>query len=80
MTYFNKNAELKRGYNVYIDAASDDMGTGMDVGLLILEPGDAFTFQEAEKEIAVLLFSGTVTYQWAGRTVEAERPDCFRHE
>ena len=80
MTYFNKNNELKQGYNPYIDMSADDMGTQMDVGLLIMEEGDVFTFQEAEKEIAVLLFSGTVTYAWAGKTVEADRPDCFRHE
>ncbi|WP_300692964.1 5-deoxy-glucuronate isomerase, partial [uncultured Oscillibacter sp.] len=80
MTYFNKNAELKQGYNPYIDMSADDMGTQMDVGLLVMEPGDAFTFEEAEKEIAVLLFAGTVTYQWAGKTVEAKRPDCFHHE
>ena len=51
----------------------------MDVGLLVMEAGDTFTFEEAEKEIAILLFAGTVTYQWAGKTVEAERPDCFHH-
>ena len=41
MTYLNKNAELKRGYNAYIDASADDMGTQMDVGLLVLEIGRA---------------------------------------
>ena len=66
MTYFNKNDQLKNGYNAYIDTAVDDMGTQMDVGLLLMEPGDTFTFDEAEKEVAVLLFSGSVTYEWAG--------------
>ena len=80
MTYFNKNDQLKNGYNAYIDTAVDDMGTQMDVGLLLMEPGDTFTFDEAEKEVAVLLFSGSVTYEWAGKTCEAERPDCFHHE
>ena len=80
MTYFNKNAELKNGYNAYIDANTDDMGTQMDVGLLLMEDGDVFTFDEADKEIAVLLFSGKVTYEWAGKKVEADRPDCFHHE
>ena len=61
MTYFTKNAELKNGYNTYIDTAVDDMGTQMDVGLLLMEDGDVFTFEEADKEIAVLLFSGKVT-------------------
>ena len=53
MTYFNKNAGLKQGYNPYIDMSADDMGTQMDVGLLIMEPGDTFTFEEAEKEIEI---------------------------
>ena len=80
MSYMNKNAELKQGYNAYIDASVDDMGTQMDVGLLVMEDGDTFIFEEPQKEIAVLLFAGKVTYQWNGETVEAERPDCFRHE
>lgn len=80
MTYFNKNAELKQGYNSYIDLDTDDMGTLMDVGLLVLEEGDTFTFDEAAKEIAVLLFSGKVTYAWDDKVVEADRPDCFHYE
>ena len=80
MTYFSKNDQLKRGYNAYIDAAQDDMGTQMDIGLLVMEDGDVYTIREAEKETAVLLFAGCVTYQWDGKTVEASRPDCFHHE
>lgn len=80
MTYLNKNAELKNGYNVYIDASRDDYGTMMDVGLLLMEPGDTYTFEEADKEIAVSLFSGKVTFAWSGKTCQAERPDCFRYE
>ena len=64
MTYFNRNAELKQGYNTYIDASLDDMGTQMDVGLLLMEDGDTFVFEETQKEIAVLLFAGKVTYRW----------------
>ena len=40
MTYLNKNTELQRGYNTYIDTAEDDYGTMMDVGLLLMEEGD----------------------------------------
>lgn len=80
MTYFNKNAELKQGYNSYIDLDTNDMGTLMDVGLLVMEEGDTFTFDEAEKEIAVLLFSGKVTYAWNDKVVEADRPNCFHYE
>ena len=53
MTYFNKNDQLKNGYNAYIDTAVDDMGTQMDVGLLLMDEGDKFVFDEADKEIAV---------------------------
>ena len=37
MTYFNKNKELKRGYNAYIDESTNYMGTLMNVGLLVME-------------------------------------------
>ena len=72
--------ELHRGYNAYINAAEDDLGTQMDVGLLILEPGDSYAIDDEIKESAVLLFEGTVTFKYAGKTVRAERPDCFRYE
>ena len=80
MTYMNKNAELKRGYNVYIDADADDLGTQMDVGLLLMEEGDSFTIEEPEKECAVLLFGGKVDIAWGNKHCEAERPDCFHYE
>ena len=72
--------ELGRGYNSYIDTAVDDLGTQMDVGLLVMEPGDTFTVLEPEKETALLLFSGHVTYRWEDHTVDAVRPDCFHYE
>ncbi len=80
MTYFNKNGELKRGYNVYIDESTNQMGTQMNVGLLVMEDGDTYTYESADHEVAILLFEGKVTYQWDDKTVEADRPDCFHHE
>ena len=44
MAYMNKNAELKNGYNAYIDSSVDDMGTQMDVGLLLMEAGDTYVY------------------------------------
>ena len=76
----NKNAELKNGYNAYIDSSVDDMGTQMDVGLLLMEAGDTYVYEDAKKEVAILLFSGSVTYEWDGKKVEADRPDCFHHD
>lgn len=76
--YFEK--ELHRGYNPYIDTAADDLGTQMDVGLLVMEAGDTYTISEPEKETAVLLFEGSIELSWAGKTVKAERPDCFHYD
>ena len=76
--YFDK--ELHRGYNVYIDAAADDLGTQMDVGVLVMEPGDTYAICDGEKETAVLLFEGAVALSYGDTTVLADRPDCFRYE
>ena len=64
----------------YIDSSVDDMGTQMDVGLLLMEAGDTYVYEDAKKEVAILLFSGSVTYEWDGKKVEADRPDCFHHD
>ena len=76
--YFDK--KLHRGYNAYIDAARDDLGTMMDVGLLVMEPGDTYAICDGEKETAVLLFEGAVALSYGDTTVLADRPDCFRYE
>lgn len=72
--------KLQCGYNAYIDTKQNDFGTMMDVGLLIMEAGDTYMIWEPEKESALLLFSGKVTYRYAEKQVEAERPDCFHYE
>ena len=76
--YFDK--KLHRGYNAYIDAARDDLGTMMDVGLLVMEPGDTYAICDGEKETAVLLFEGAVELSYGEKVVPMERPDCFRYE
>ena len=76
--YLSKQPQ--RGYTAYIDAETDDLGTQMDVGVLVLEPGDEYCYESAEKEVAILLLSGEVEYTWNGERVAAVRPDCFRHE
>ena len=51
MTYFNKNSELQRGYNSYIDESTNPMGTMMNVGLLVMEDGDTYTYENAAHEV-----------------------------
>lgn len=72
--------DCKRGYNAYIDAAKDDLGTGMDVGLLVMEDGDVYAIDAPEKETAVLLFTGKVTLTYGTEIAECERADCFSAE
>lgn len=76
--YFSK--ELNRGYNPYIDTAYDDLGTQMDVGLLVMEEGDTYFQSEVKKESALLLFCGEVELTYGDTTATISRPDCFRHE
>ena len=42
MSYITK--DLTKGYNSYIDADVDDLGTLMDVGLLVLPKGESWTW------------------------------------
>ena len=63
MAYMNKNAELKNGYNAYIDSSVDDMGTQMDVGLLLMEAGDTYVYEDAKKEVAILLPAGRLRHE-----------------
>ena len=74
--YMNK--ELHRGYNVYLSA---DEGVGknvmMDIGMLVLEAEDSFTFEEPEKELAALVFDGDCLLAWDSESVHAVRPNPF---
>ena len=76
--YFDK--EVARGYNAYLTMGENDHLTGMDVGLLVMEPGDEYAFDEPEKEIAVDLLQGKVELTWDGRTETADRPDTFHYD
>ena len=76
--YFDK--EVARGYNAYLTMGENDHLTGMDVGLLVMEPGDEYAFDEPDKEIAIDLLQGKVEFTWDGRTETADRPDTFHYD
>ena len=76
--YFER--KLSNGYNAYIDSNVDDLGTQMDVGLLILEAGERYSILEPLKETAVLLFCGEAELTYGDETAHISRPDCFYHE
>ena len=71
---------IKRGYNPYLVLGGEDAGTSMDVGLLVMEPGDVFPISEKEKEVCALLLEGDVEFCWQGTVKKAGRPDCFRFD
>ena len=70
--------QIVRGYNPYLTMGANDCATNMDVGLLVLEPGDDYVFDEPEKELAVDLLEGSVTFRWNDEARQASRPDTFR--
>ena len=76
--YFDKKVE--RGYNAYLTMGVNDHETGMDVGLLVMEAGDEYIFDESEKELAIDLLQGKVEMSWNGQTMECDRPDTFHYD
>ena len=77
MTYFNKNKELKNGYNVYIDDTTNRHNTMMNVGLLIMDKDQTWEFEDAKEEVAILLFEGDVDYEYEEKKFHAVRKDSF---
>jgi 5-deoxy-glucuronate isomerase len=71
---------LSPGYNPYIalDSPAGRLAL-MDVGVLVLEPGQQFWLEEAEKEIAVLLLEGEATCSWGQESALTKRPNPFTH-
>lgn len=75
--YIEKQA-ITNGYNEYIalDSANGRLAM-MDAGLLVLDAGEEFRFEEQAKEIAVLLIEGAASFAWQTKTEAAERQNPF---
>ena len=70
--------EVKRGYNEYLRLDEGEGKDGMmDVALLVMEAGDTYTIEEADKEVACLLFDGDVNMSWDDQSVDMVRPNPF---
>ena len=70
--------QVKRGYNEYVSLdCNKGEGSWMDVGLLVLEAGDTYTFSESEKEVSWILLKGQATVDFAGQSVKMDRPNPF---
>lgn len=78
--YISKT-DLKPGYNSYIELNSPEGRLAMmDVGIVQLAAGDSYTFDYADKEFAVILVEGKVTFEWNGQKEEADRPNSFDYK
>ena len=67
-----------RGYNEYLNLnEGEGIKAMMDVGLLVMEAGDTYSFHETEKEMAWIMFEGKAKVEYGGKTVEMDRPNPF---
>jgi 5-deoxy-glucuronate isomerase len=78
--YISKQ-DISNGYNEYIALDSPNGRLAMmDVGLLVLEAGENYCFDESDKEIAILLLEGSATYKWNNHCVQADRENVFDYK
>ena len=71
--------QIKPGYNAYL-TCENNPEVNMDVGLLVLEPGQEWSCLEADKEVSLLLFEGQVEFFWGERHQTAQRKNPFVDE
>ena len=71
--------EIRAGYNAYLDM-KDNPEVGMDVGLLVLKPGQSWESGRPDIEIACLLLEGEAIFHWDGLSANAIRRSPFQDE
>jgi len=70
--------KITNGYNEYINLNSPEGRLAlMDVGLVVLDPGESYCFDEPEKEVAILLIEGKADYKWDDKSAQAVRENPF---
>ena len=75
MVVHNREA-FREGYNSICEIGKLHEDMFMDIGVIKLEAGGVYT-NEAQRERAVLLIEGKVTFRWAERQETLERKSCF---
>ncbi len=75
--YISKEC-IVSGYNEFINIDSPEGKLAMmDVGLIVLNPGEKITFDEEDKEVAILLLEGKVNFIYLNQCIEANRENPF---
>lgn len=72
------NQGFQKGYNP-ITVEGDCTHMNMDLGELLMEKGDAVSYNEA-KECIYVLVTGKVTFRWNGQEETVERNSCFHED
>ncbi|MDR0841651.1 MAG: 5-deoxy-glucuronate isomerase [Christensenellaceae bacterium] len=78
--YLEQNL-LKNGWNTCLSAGAGQGGdAGMDVALLLMEPGDTYEFDTDKNEAALLLFAGEAAWGLPGALQTVRRQSEFTEE
>ncbi len=68
---------LKEGYNEIANMRTLRPDMMMDIGVEKMAAGSSIELFEEEKEVALLLLSGTIRYEWNGESREVVRNSLF---
>jgi len=69
--------KMKKGYNEICNMKDNHPDMLMDIGIQEMGAGETLEVSEPEKETAVLLLSGKVTFHWEGQEAQAVRRSIF---
>ena len=69
--------EMKKGYNEICNMNDNHPDMLMDIGIQVMDAGEILVIAEPEKETAVLLLTGEVTFRWEGQEATAVRRSIF---
>jgi len=69
--------EMKKGYNEICNMNDNHPDMLMDIGIQVMSAGETLNISESEKETAVLLLDGEVTFKWEDQSEDAVRRSIF---
>jgi len=69
--------EMKKGYNEICNMEDNHPDMLMAIGIQVMSAGETLNISETEKETAVLLLDGEVTFRWEGQAEDAVRRSIF---
>lgn len=71
---FGRLGQLQHGYNQMTTCESAML---MDIGYQVMDSGEQLTFEDAKKETAFVILTGSVRISWQGHTAQMARTSLF---